>query len=70
MAALQRALKTAGYFSGTINGDFGSSTKTALEDWQGAHGLSETGEVTTSTVRLGAQGRRHRVVERPPRQAP
>jgi peptidoglycan hydrolase-like protein with peptidoglycan-binding domain len=49
VASLQRALKAAGYFSGTVNGDFGSSTKTALEDWQGAHGLSETGTVTTST---------------------
>ncbi len=46
--ALQRALKAAGCFSGTINGEFGSSTKTALEDWQADHGLSETGEVTTS----------------------
>ena len=46
--ALQSALKSAGYFSGTIDGDFDSSTQTALEDWQNAHGLSESGEVTTS----------------------
>ena len=30
-----------GYFSGTVNGDFGSTTETALEDWQGAQGLSQ-----------------------------
>jgi hypothetical protein len=48
VATLQRALKAAGYFSGAVDGDFGSSTQTALEDWQGAHGLSKTGEVTTS----------------------
>ncbi len=48
VVVLQRALKAAGYFSGTVNGTFGSTTKTALEDWQGAHGLSKTGEVTTA----------------------
>jgi hypothetical protein len=39
VAALQRALKAAGYYAGT---------KTALEDWQAAKGLSETGKITTS----------------------
>ncbi len=48
VAALQHALKDDGYFSGTINGDFGTTTKTALEDWQSAHGLTKTGEITTS----------------------
>jgi peptidoglycan hydrolase-like protein with peptidoglycan-binding domain len=48
VATLQRALKAAGYFSGTVNGDFGTTTQTALEDWQGARGLTKTGEVTTS----------------------
>ena len=48
VAALQRALKTRGYYSGTVNGDFGTSTETALEDWQSAQGLSQTGEITTS----------------------
>ena len=48
VAALQRALKAEGYFTGTVNGDFGSTTKTALEAWQSAQGLSETGEITTS----------------------
>ena len=48
VAALQHALKDDGYFTGTINGDFGTTTKTALEDWQSAHGLTKTGEITTS----------------------
>ena len=48
VAALQRALKARGYFSGTVDGDFGSTTRTALEAWQSAHGLSQTGEITTS----------------------
>ena len=48
VAVLQHALKADGYFTGTINGDFGATTQTALEDWQGAHGLTKTGEITTS----------------------
>jgi hypothetical protein len=48
VAALQHALKDDGYFTGTINGDFRTTTETALEDWQGAHGLTKTGKITTS----------------------
>jgi len=48
VAALQRALKARGYFTGTVNGDFGTTTQTALEAWQSAQGLSQTGEITTS----------------------
>jgi multidrug efflux pump subunit AcrA (membrane-fusion protein) len=48
VAALQRALKAGGYYNGTVNGDFGTTTKTALEAWQAAKGLSETGTITTS----------------------
>ena len=49
VSALQQALKTAGYFKGTVNGTFGSRTQTALEDWQADRHLSKTGTVTTST---------------------
>jgi len=49
VAALQRALKAGGYFSGTVTGDFGPTTKTALEAWQSAQGLSQTGEITTAS---------------------
>jgi peptidoglycan hydrolase-like protein with peptidoglycan-binding domain len=58
VAALQRALKSAGYFSGTVNGDFGATTKTALEAWQAAKGLSQTGTITTARfvwVRSGGE---------------
>ncbi len=58
VAALQRALKSAGYFSGAVNGDFGTTTKTALEAWQAARGLSQTGTVTTARfvwVRSGGE---------------
>jgi peptidoglycan hydrolase-like protein with peptidoglycan-binding domain len=48
VAALQRALRKDGYFTGTVNGEFGASTQTALENWQAAKGLSQTGEITTS----------------------
>jgi peptidoglycan hydrolase-like protein with peptidoglycan-binding domain len=48
VAALQRALKAGGYYTGSVNGDFGTSTETALKDWQAAKGLSQTGEITTS----------------------
>ncbi len=58
VAALQRALKSAGYYSGTVNGDFGTTTRTALEAWQAAKGLSQTGTVTTARfvwVRTGGE---------------
>ncbi len=48
VAELQRALKAAGYYTGTISGDFSTATRTALEDWQAAKGLTETGTITTS----------------------
>ena len=48
VAALQHALKADGYFTGTINGDFGTTTKTAIEDWQAARGLARTGQITTT----------------------
>jgi Putative peptidoglycan binding domain/HlyD family secretion protein len=56
VATLQRALKSAGYFTGTVNGDFGATTQTALEDWQGARGLTKTGQVTTSQFIWVPQG--------------
>ena len=56
VAALQRALKAAGYFTDTVNGEFGATTQTALEDWQAAQGLSETGEVTTAQFVWVPQG--------------
>jgi peptidoglycan hydrolase-like protein with peptidoglycan-binding domain len=48
VAALQHALKAGGYFTGTIDGDFGTTTQTAIEEWQAAQGLTKTGQITTS----------------------
>ncbi len=48
VATLQRALKAAGYFSGSVNGKFGTTTKTALKKWQSHQGVSKTGKITTS----------------------
>jgi macrolide-specific efflux system membrane fusion protein len=44
--ALQAALESAGYDPG--DGDFGGQTATALEDWQAAKGLDETGRMSLS----------------------
>lgn len=46
--ALQRALTAGGYYTGTIDGDFGTSTQSALEAWQADQGLTETGSIDTS----------------------
>ena len=46
--ALQRALKARGYYTGSIDGTFDSTVKTALEDWQDAQNVSATGTIDTS----------------------
>jgi macrolide-specific efflux system membrane fusion protein len=46
--ALQAALESAGYDPGDSDGDFGGQTATALEDWQAAKGLDETGRMSLS----------------------
>jgi membrane fusion protein, macrolide-specific efflux system len=46
--ALQAALASAGYDPGDSDGDFGGQTATALEDWQAARALDETGRMSLS----------------------
>jgi peptidoglycan hydrolase-like protein with peptidoglycan-binding domain len=46
---LQRALKAAGDYTGTVDGQFGSGTQTALEAWQADEGQSQTGVIDTSS---------------------
>jgi peptidoglycan hydrolase-like protein with peptidoglycan-binding domain len=46
--ALQRALEAAGYYSGAVDGTFGSSTAVALEDWQSAQNLTVSGTLDIS----------------------
>jgi peptidoglycan hydrolase-like protein with peptidoglycan-binding domain len=47
--ALQAALAAAGYDPGGTDGDFGSQTATALEDWQEAQGLDVTGRLSLAS---------------------
>lgn len=45
---LQLALEKAGYYSGSVDGDFGTATQSALEAWQADQSLSQTGQISTS----------------------
>lgn len=49
---LQEALKAAGYFSGTVTGNFGSGTQTAVRNFQKAMCLRVTGVAGPTTQRL------------------
>lgn len=46
---IQTALKSAGYYSGPIDGDIGLKTKKAIEDFQQANGLAVDGKVGRKT---------------------
>jgi macrolide-specific efflux system membrane fusion protein len=46
--ALQAALAAAGYDPGSVDGDFGGATVSALDSWQVANGLDETGRLALS----------------------
>ena len=48
-AALQKDLKTAGYFTGKVDGVYGPQTEQAVEDLQKAAGLPVTGLVDRAT---------------------
>ena len=47
---VQRRLKNLGYYSGSIDGDYGNGTKTAVKDFQKKNGLSVTGSVNSKTL--------------------
>ena len=46
---LQSRLKTLGYYSGTVDGDFGAGTRDAVRAFQKANGLTVDGRVGTAT---------------------
>lgn len=46
---VQSALKLTGYYSGSIDGQWGSGTTTALKRFQKAKGLPQTGEMDNAT---------------------
>ena len=48
---LQQALTALGFSPGKADGSFGPSTKTEVEDFQSAHGLSPDGVVGTQTLK-------------------
>ena len=47
--AIQRILAPGGYYSGTIDGDYGTGTQSAVIAYQAAHGLSADGIVGPNT---------------------
>lgn len=49
VAALQEALKGQGFYTGTVDGDFGSGTKRAVKAFQRAVGLKDDGVVGSGT---------------------
>ena len=48
---VQRKLKNLGYYSGSIDGDYGNGTKTAVKNFQKRNGLKETGKVNSATLK-------------------
>ena len=48
--ALQKRLKELNYYSGTVDGDFGSGTKTAVIAFQRNNGLKADGKAGTATM--------------------
>lgn len=47
---VQRRLKKLGYYSGSIDGDYGNGTKTAVKNFQKRNGLSVNGKVNSKTL--------------------
>jgi hypothetical protein len=56
VVALQKRLKSDGYFTGSVTGYFGPLTKAALESYQTKNGLSAVGVVGPSTRALLNKG--------------
>jgi len=46
---IQRALKNAGYYQGTVDGKMGKNTRQAIRDFQKANNLSADGKVGKKT---------------------
>lgn len=47
---VQQALNRLGYASGPIDGSWNKKTQRAMQDFQGAHGLSPNGDLTLSSI--------------------
>lgn len=48
--AVQRALARSGYYRGTIDGQIGPASRSAIAHYQQDHGMRRTGEITTSLL--------------------
>ena len=54
---VQQRLKKLGYYSGSIDGDYGNGTKTAVKNFQKRNGLTVNGRVNSKTLsRLNSSG--------------
>ncbi len=47
---VQKLLKKLGYYTGSIDGDYGNGTKKAVKAFQKRNGLSQTGKVNSKTL--------------------
>ena len=47
---VQKYLKKLGYYTGSLDGDYGNGTKTAVKNFQKRNGLSVTGKVNSKTL--------------------
>lgn len=47
---MQQRLKTLGYYTGSVDGDFGSGTETAVKEFQKANGLTVDGKAGKNTL--------------------
>ena len=47
---VQQRLKKLGYYKGKVDGDYGSSTKTAVKNFQKRNGLTANGKVNSKTL--------------------
>jgi len=52
VTALQTSLSSLGYYTGTVDGEFGSSTTTAVMNYQASHGLRVTGTAGPAMQRM------------------
>ncbi len=48
---VQRRLKALGYYDSSVDGDYGSGTRSAVKDFQKRNGLKVTGEVNSATLK-------------------
>ena len=48
---VQKRLKALGYYSGSVDGDYGAGTRTAVKSFQKANGLTANGNVNAATLK-------------------